>query len=50
MMDYPKRCEDANAILQKVLGHLDQVVEHVSLPFFPTSMSNHTAATRQERE
>ena len=25
--------EDANSVMQKVLGHLDQVVEHVSAIF-----------------
>ena len=35
-MECPNHREDASAILQKVLGHLDQVVEHVSPSTFAT--------------
>ena len=34
-MECPNHREDASAILQKVLGHLDQVVEHVSPSSIP---------------
>ena len=49
-MECPNQREDASKVLEKVLGHLDQVVEHVSRSIPPNSMSLTQIQLRNKNE